>query len=148
MEPMPSGVPANQTEDSPQRRKDAKVGDARSLCAFASLRFIQPSDEPHTQRRNRRPAVLHGRHHKRPDSRKWIAIWPVLSARLRIRAMEPMPSGEMGGWDEGTLHSRNSQNNLTQKVAPTARAGALPEPAGDGLFPDLSTMSKITPGDI
>lgn len=99
------------------------------------LGIANPSDEPHAQRRNRRSAGLH-------------AIWAVPPIRLRIRAMEPMPSGGMGSRDV-EVRSQNPRNNLTQKVAPVAQARTLPEPAGDGgPFADLSTMSKIRSEDI
>jgi len=113
-------------------RKDAKKeGDTRSLCAFASLRFIQPSDGPHAQRRQMTPVRLLPPGRPRPDNRPSA---DCAGAPLPGSNSSDGPHAQRrDGWSQRqTLRWQNSAKQPYAKVAPDPQARALPEPAGDG----------------
>ena len=90
------------------------------------------NDGPHAQRRNPRSAGLH-------------AIWAVPPIRLRIRAMEPMPSGGMSSRDVEVSARKIRETTLRKRL----RRPRKREPCRRrGPFADLSTMSKIRSEDI
>ena len=110
------------------------IGARKAGARSAPLRGIaNPSDEPHAQRRNRRSAGLH-------------AIWAVPPIRLRIRAMEPMPSGGIGSRDVEVSARKIRETTLRKRLPRPRKREPCRSLLATALFSDLSTMSKITLG--
>jgi len=99
------------------------------------------NDEPHAQRHSCEPDRRFNAKTQRHEGRDVRSLCAFASLRFIQRAMNPCPA------ERGVVGTRNpplaiSRNNLTQRIAPAAQAKTFQEPAGHGLFSDLSTMSR------